>query len=75
MGHLASHMRSLAATGNPPTAELIEKADELDKLIDTRFWGTELVLAHGCGRGSCGRRSRRADALVKYSSPYLAGYR
>jgi hypothetical protein len=55
MGHLGSHMRSLAATGNPRAAELIERADELEKLIDTRFWGTELVLAHGCGRGSCGR--------------------
>jgi hypothetical protein len=58
MGHLANRMRSLAATGDPRAEELIEKADELEKLIDADLWdegpwrmvaGTEAVVR---GRGS-----------------------
>ncbi len=37
-------MRSLAANGNPRSEELIEKADELDKMIDADAWNTEKVL-------------------------------
>jgi hypothetical protein len=44
MGHLANRMRSLASTGNPRAAELIEKADELDKMINADLWDTEQVL-------------------------------
>ncbi len=44
MGHLANRMRSLAAAGNPRAEELIEKADELDKMIDADAWDTEKVL-------------------------------
>jgi|SwirhirootsSR3_FD_contig_31_2201828_length_261_multi_3_in_0_out_0_1 hypothetical protein len=41
MGHLANRMRSLASSGNPRAAELIEKADELDKTIDAEYWDTD----------------------------------
>jgi len=44
MGHLANRMRSLASSGNPRAAELIEKADELDKTIDAEYWDTEQAL-------------------------------
>jgi hypothetical protein len=44
MGHLANRMHSLAATGNARAEELIEKADELEKLIDADLWDTEKVL-------------------------------
>jgi hypothetical protein len=44
MGHLANRMRSLASTGNPRAAELIEKADELDKMINADLWDTGQVL-------------------------------
>ncbi len=44
MGHLANRMRSLAAAGNPRAGELIEKADEIDKMIDADAWDTEKVL-------------------------------
>jgi hypothetical protein len=37
-------MRSLAANGNSRAEELIEKADELDKMIDVDPWDTEQVL-------------------------------
>jgi hypothetical protein len=44
MAHLANRMRSLAANGNQRAEELIEKADELDKMIDADTWDTEQVL-------------------------------
>jgi hypothetical protein len=44
MGHLANRMRSLASTGNPRVAELVEKADELDKMINADLWDTKQVL-------------------------------
>jgi hypothetical protein len=44
MGHLANRMRSLASTGNPRAAELIERADELDKMINANLWDTAQVL-------------------------------
>ena len=44
MGHLANRMRSLASSVNSRSAELIEKADELDKMIDAEHWDTEQAL-------------------------------
>jgi hypothetical protein len=44
MGHLANGMRNLAAAGNPRAEELIEKADELDKMTDADAWNTEKAL-------------------------------
>ncbi len=44
MGHLANRMRSLASAGIPRAAELIEKADELDKMINADLWDTRQVL-------------------------------
>jgi hypothetical protein len=49
MAHLANRMRSLAADGNPRAEELIEKADELDKMIDADTWDTEQVLGAWLG--------------------------
>jgi hypothetical protein len=43
-GHLANWMHSLASTGNLRAAELIDKADELDKMINADLWDTEQVL-------------------------------
>ena len=48
-------MRSLAANGNSRAVELIEKADELDKMIDADPWDTEQVLGGILWRGGwCG---------------------
>ena len=44
MGYLANRMRSLAAAANPRAGDLIEKADELDKMIGADAWDTEKVL-------------------------------
>jgi hypothetical protein len=33
MAYLSDRMRSFAATGSPKAAELLEKADELDKAL------------------------------------------
>jgi len=49
MAHLANRMRSLAANGNQRAEELIEKADELDKMIDADTWDTEQVLGAWLG--------------------------
>jgi hypothetical protein len=43
MGHLANRMRSLASTENLRAANLIDKADELDKMINADLWDTEQV--------------------------------
>ena len=53
-------MRSLAANGNSRAVELIEKADELDKMIDADPWDTEQVLGGILWRGGwCSGRSGR----------------
>jgi hypothetical protein len=71
-------MRSLAANGNSLAVELIEKADELDKMIDADPWDTEQVLGGilwrggWCG-GSGGTRSIfLAAAEFGYRSQQLA---
>jgi hypothetical protein len=58
MAHLSNRMRSLAANGNPRAEELIEKADELDKLIDADTWDTEQVLGAWLRARKLGVRSR-----------------
>jgi hypothetical protein len=40
-------MRSLASMGNSRAAELIEKADELDKMINADLWARA---AHASGQ-------------------------
>jgi hypothetical protein len=58
-------MRSLASTGNRRAAELIDKADELDKMTPTS--GTlSRSLARGCGPGSCGARSLASRSFDDY---------
>ena len=64
MGHLANRMRSLASAGNPRAAELIDKADELDKMINADLWDTEQVLGAWLRPEVVVRGHRRAAALV-----------
>ena len=71
MAHLANRMRSLAANGNPRAEELIEKADELDKMIDADTWERSRSSAHGCGRRICGVRSQANRCSDSYSGVFV----